>query len=153
MIQGRPIEILLAEDNPGDVDLTKEAFEEAKMANNLHVTEDGEATISFLKKEGEYENSPTPDIILLDLNLPKVSGHEILDFIKTDENLKKIPVVILTSSEAEEDVVKSYNLHANSFITKPVDLEKFLKVVKTVEDFWLHVVKLPEHKTTEKDAV
>jgi len=143
MIPGQPIEILLAEDNPGDVELTRESFEEAKVANNLHVTEDGAKALSFLKKQGDYADKPRPDVILLDLNLPKVTGHEILEFIKEDDSLKRIPVVILTSSEAEEDIVKSYNLHANSYITKPVDLDKFLKVVKTVEDFWLHVVRLP----------
>ncbi len=145
MIQGKPIDILLAEDNPGDVDLTREAFEEAKVANTLFVVEDGEDAMVFLKKEGVHKEKPTPDVILLDLNLPKRSGHDVLKFIKNDDKLKRIPVIILTSSEADEDILKSYNLHANSFITKPVDLKKFLEVVKTVEDFWLRIVKLPKN--------
>lgn len=145
MIMGKPIDILLVEDNPGDVDLTREAFEDAKVANNLFVAEDGEEAITFLKKEGKYQDTPTPDVILLDLNLPKKSGHEVLEFIKNSDGLKCIPVIILTSSEADEDILNSYNLHANSFITKPVDLEKFLDVVKTVEDFWLRIVKLPKN--------
>lgn len=140
---GKAIDILLVEDNPGDADLTREAFEDAKIANNLFVIEDGEDALAFLKKEGRHKTAPMPDVILLDLNLPKISGHEVLDFIKGDKELRRIPVIILTSSEADADILKSYNLHANSFVTKPVDLEKFLDVVKTVEDFWLRVVKLP----------
>lgn len=141
---GKTIDILLVEDNPGDADLTREAFEEAKIANNLFVAEDGEEAIFFLKRVEGFKDAPIPDVILLDLNLPKKSGHEVLDFIKNDDDLRRIPVIILTSSEADIDILKSYNLHANSFITKPVDLEKFLDVVKTVEDFWLRVVKLPK---------
>lgn len=145
MKYGKPIDILLAEDNPGDVDLTKEAFEEAKVANNLYVVEDGEDAIAFLNKEKQHKDKPTPDVILLDLNLPKKSGHEVLGYIKDHQDLKRIPVIILTSSQADTDVLKSYNLHANSFVTKPVDLEKFLDVVRTVEDFWLRIVKLPKN--------
>lgn len=141
---GKTIDILLVEDNPGDADLTREAFEDAKIANNLFVAEDGEEAIFFLKRVEGFKDAPIPDVILLDLNLPKKSGHEVLDFIKNDDDLRRIPVIILTSSEADIDILKSYNLHANSFITKPVDLEKFLDVVKTVEDFWLRVVKLPK---------
>lgn len=145
MKYGKPIDILLAEDNPGDVDLTKEAFEEAKVANNLYVVEDGEDAIAFLNKEKQHKDKPTPDVILLDLNLPKKSGHEVLGYIKDHQDLKRIPVIILTSSQADTDVLKSYDLHANSFVTKPVDLEKFLDVVRTVEDFWLRKVKLPKN--------
>ena len=141
---GKAIDILLVEDNPGDADLTREAFEDAKIANNLFVAEDGEEALYFLKKTEGFKDVPTPDVILLDLNLPKVSGHEVLNFIKNNDSLRRIPVIILTSSETDIDILKSYNLHANSFITKPVDLEKFLDVVKTVEDFWLRVVKLPK---------
>ncbi len=140
---GRPIDILLVEDNPGDVRLTQEALKEAKVRNDLHVVSDGVAAIAFLRKQGIYKDVPRPDIILLDLNLPKKSGHEVLTEIKSDDNLKRIPVVMLTVSKAEEDIIKSYNLHANCFVTKPVDLNQFLTVVKSIEDFWLTIVKLP----------
>lgn len=140
---GKPVEILLVEDNPADVRLMKEALKDAKMRNILHVVEDGVDAMAYLHREGKYSNAVSPDIILLDLNLPKKSGIEVLQEVKGDENLKKIPVVILTTSKSEEDIVKSYNLHANCYITKPVDLDQFMKVVKTTEDFWLTIVKLP----------
>lgn len=140
---GKPVEILLVEDNPADVRLMKEGLKDAKMRNNLHVVEDGVNAMAYLRREGNYSNAVSPDIVLLDLNLPKKSGIEVLQEIKGDENLKKIPVVILTTSKSEEDIVKSYNLHANCYITKPVDLDQFMKVVKTTEDFWLTIVKLP----------
>lgn len=139
----RPVEILLVEDNPGDVDLTREALENTKMHNNLHVAVDGEEAMAFLRKKGKYKNTPYPDIIMLDLNMPKKDGREVLAEIKADEYLRKIPVVILTTSSAEEDVLKAYNLHANCYITKPIDLNQFLKVVKSIEDFWLSIVVLP----------
>jgi chemotaxis family two-component system response regulator Rcp1 len=140
---GKPIEILLVEDNPGDVRLTKEALKEGKVHNNLHVAVDGVEAMAFLHREGRYSKMPRPDIILLDLNLPKKDGREVLAEIKHDKNLKIIPVVVLTTSAAEEDILKTYDLHANCYITKPLDLEKFISVVKMVEDFWLSIVKLP----------
>jgi len=127
---GKPIDILLVEDNPGDVRLTQEAFKEGKMRNNFFVVRDGVEALDFLFKKGEFNNVPRPDIILLDLNLPKKDGQEVLEVIKADENLRQIPVVILTTSKAEEDILKTYNLHANCFITKPVELEEFMRVVK-----------------------
>ena len=139
----RAIEILLVEDNPGDVDLTKEALANSKMHNTLHVVMDGMEAMEFLHSEGKYAGVDHPDIILLDLNLPKKDGREVLAEIKADEYLRKIPVVILTTSSAEEDVLKAYNLHANCYITKPIDLNQFLKVVKSIEDFWLSIVVLP----------
>ncbi len=143
-IMGRPIEILMVEDSPGDVRLTLEAFKESKVKNRLYAVSDGIEAMAFLRKEGKYINTPRPDLILLDLNLPKKDGRELLAEIKTDENLKRIPVVILTISQAEEDILGTYDLHANCYITKPVDLDKFLKVVKSIEDFWLTIVKLPK---------
>ena len=140
---GRPIEILLVEDNPGDIRLTKEAFKEGKLKNHLNVVEDGKEAISFLKKEGQYADAPRPDLILLDLNLPKKDGREVLSEIKVDKNLKRIPVVILTTSKAEEDILKTYNHHANCYITKPVDMDQFINVVKYIEDFWFTIVRLP----------
>jgi chemotaxis family two-component system response regulator Rcp1 len=137
------IEILLVEDNPGDVRLAVEALRDAKVANRLHVVEDGVEAMSFLRREARYADVPRPDLILLDLNLPRKDGREVLAEIKQDADLKRIPVVILTSSAAEQDVMQAYNLHANCYITKPVDLDQFLKVVKSIEDFWLMVVKLP----------
>lgn len=139
----KEIEILLVEDNPGDVRLTQEAFKTGKVHNTLHVVWDGEEAMAFLNREGDYKDAPRPDIILLDLNLPKKDGREVLKDIKSDENLKSIPVVVLTTSSAEEDILKSYNLHANCYITKPVDLDKFLTIVQYIEDFWLSIVKLP----------
>jgi two-component system, chemotaxis family, response regulator Rcp1 len=143
MINGKPIEILLVEDNPGDYRLAMEVFKEAKVNNTMHIVTDGEEAIKYLKKEGKYDDSPRPDLILLDLNLPKKDGKEVLAEIKDDDNLKRIPVVILTVSSAEEDIVKSYNLHANAYITKPIDLDQFINVVRSIEDFWLSIVKLP----------
>ena len=140
---GRPIEILLVEDNPGDVRLTREALKEDKVRNNLHVVEDGLAALAWLRREGEFASVPRPDIILLDLNLPKKDGREVLSEIKTDNDLKRIPVVVLTTSKAEEDVLRAYNFNANCYITKPVDLEQFVRVVKAIEEFWLTIVKLP----------
>jgi len=139
----KSIDILLVEDNPGDVRLTQEVLKEAKVKNELHIVCDGVEAMAFLRKEGKYKNVSTPDMVLLDLNLPRKSGHEVLNEIKTDENLKRIPVVILTVSKDEEDIIKSYNLYANCFITKPVNLQQFLSVVKSIEDFWLTIVKLP----------
>ncbi len=138
-----PIEILLVEDSPGDVRLTKEALRDAKVRNNLHVASDGMDAMAFLRRQGGYANAPRPDLVLLDLNLPKKGGRAVLEEIKLDPNLKSIPVVILTTSAAEEDILRSYQLHANCYITKPVDLEQFLKVVKTIDNFWLAIVKLP----------
>jgi CheY-like chemotaxis protein len=137
------INILLVEDNPGDVRLTQEALEEGKMINKLHVVEDGVEAMAFLRQEEKYADAVRPDLILLDLNLPKKDGREVLSEIKADERLKRIPVVILTTSRAEEDIVKTYDYHANCYITKPVDLDQFIKIVKSIEDFWLTVVRLP----------
>ena len=139
----RPVEILLVEDNLGDMRLTKEALKEGKVYNNLHWVKDGVEALEFLRRQGSYAESPSPDIILLDLNLPKMDGREVLSVIKNDEKLKHIPVVILTTSKAEEDVVRSYDLHANCYVTKPVDLEKFIFVVSSIDRFWLSVVTLP----------
>jgi chemotaxis family two-component system response regulator Rcp1 len=138
-----PIEILLVEDNPGDVRLTKEALKEGKVYSNLHTVKDGVEAMEFLRRQGKYAAVPRPDIILLDLNLPRKDGREVLEEIKSDDLLKRIPVVVLTTSKAEEDVVRTYNLHANCYVTKPVDLEKFMVVVKTIDTFWLTVVTLP----------
>jgi len=138
-----PIDILLVEDSPADVRLTREALKEAKVLNTLHVVEDGVTALAFLRKEGQYALQPNPDLILLDLNLPKKDGREVLAEIKQDESLKRIPVVVLTTSRAEEDVVRSYNLHANAYVTKPVDLKQFLEVIRAIEAFWLAVVTLP----------
>ena len=140
---GKAIEILLVEDNPGDVTLTTEALEDSKIVNNLHVAEDGEEAIEFLRQQGQFANSPRPDLILLDLNLPKKDGREVLQEIKADDSLKSVPVVVLSMSSAEEDILKSYNLHANCYINKPVDLHEFAKVVSSIEDFWFTIVKLP----------
>jgi chemotaxis family two-component system response regulator Rcp1 len=140
---GRPIEILLVEDNPGDVRLTREALKEGKVRNNLQVAIDGMDALEFLKKEGKHRDADTPDLILLDLNLPKMDGRELLEKIKEDPALKRIPVVILTTSKAERDIVTSYDLHANCYITKPVDLEQFITVVQSIENFWMTIVKLP----------
>lgn len=141
---GQPIEILLVEDNPGDVRLTREVFKEGKVRNNLSVASDGVEALAFLRREGEYADAPRPDVILLDLNLPRKDGREVLAEIKEDPDLRRLPVVVLTTSQAEQDILKSYNLHANCYITKPVDLERFITVVKSIETFWLSVVKLPQ---------
>lgn len=138
-----PIEILLVEDNPGDVRLTKEAIKEGNISNNLYVVGDGIEALDFLRKKGIYGNVPRPDIVLLDLNLPRKNGREVLAEIKADALLKSIPVIILSTSEAENDVLKSYELNANCYVTKPVDLDDFMNVVKSIEDFWLSIVKLP----------
>jgi len=140
----RGIEILLVEDNPGDVRLTEEALKEGKILNSLNVVADGVDAMAFLHREGKYSDAPRPQLILLDLNLPKKDGREVLAEIKKDQELKRIPVVILTSSAAEQDIVKTYNLHANCYITKPVDLDQFIHVVKSIEQFWLTVVQLPQ---------
>ena len=138
-----PIEILLVEDNPADVRLTREALKEEKLHNNLSVVSDGVEALAFLRREGKYGKVARPDLILLDLNLPRKDGREVLEEIKRDERLKSIPVVVLTVSEAEGDILKSYNLHANCYIKKPIDLTQFSKVVKSIQDFWLTIVKLP----------
>jgi chemotaxis family two-component system response regulator Rcp1 len=140
---GMPLEILLVEDSPGDIRLTREAFKDAKVLVNLHVALDGEEAMAFLECKGTHVNSPRPDLILLDLNLPKKDGRAVLAEIKGNTMLQTIPVVILTTSASEADILKSYALHANCYITKPVDLEGFLKVVKSIDSFWLSVVKLP----------
>jgi len=137
------IEILLVEDNPGDVRLTQEALKDNKVRNHLSVVEDGEKAMAFLRRAGPYANAPRPDLILLDLNLPRKDGREVLKEIKENDELKRIPVVVLTTSKAEEDIVRSYNLHANCYITKPVDLDQFISIVKSIEDFWFCLVRLP----------
>ncbi len=144
---GSPIEILLVEDSAGDIRLTREALSEAKVSNVLSVARDGVEALDFLRKQNGHESAPRPDIILLDLNMPRMDGRELLQHIKADPALAAIPVVVLTTSKAEEDIVRSYQLHANCYITKPVDLDQFLKVVRSVEDFWLTVVKLPPKHT------
>ena len=136
-------EILLVEDNPGDVRLTREALKEGKVLNHLNVVDDGVEALAFLRREDKYANAVRPDLILLDLNLPKKDGREVLAEIKADVGLKKIPVVILTTSAAEQDVLKTYDLHANCYITKPVDLEQFIKIVRLIEDFWFTIARLP----------
>jgi CheY-like chemotaxis protein len=141
-----PVEILLVEDNPGDVRLTKEALKEGKVYSNLHWAKDGVEALEFLRHQGKFADVPRPDIILLDLNLPKKDGREVLSEIKNDDDLKRIPVVILTTSKAEEDVLRSYQLHANCYVTKPVDLDKFIVVVQSIDKFWLTVVTLPNGK-------
>ncbi|MFA5353060.1 MAG: response regulator [Thermodesulfovibrionales bacterium] len=140
---GRSIEILLVEDNPGDVRLTQENFKDSKIRNNLHVAVDGVEAMAFLRREGKYAGAVRPDLILLDLNLPRKDGREVLADIKADPNLRTIPVVVLTISKAEEDILRAYNLHANCYITKPIDLEQFSKIVTSIEDFWLSIVRLP----------
>lgn len=137
------VEILLVEDSPGDVRLTQEALKEAKVRNRLHVVMDGVEAMDYLKRRGRHADAPRPDVILLDLNLPRKDGREVLQEIKADPDLQTIPVVVLTTSRAEEDVIKAYENHANCYITKPVDFEQFIKVVKSIEDFWFTVVKLP----------
>jgi CheY-like chemotaxis protein len=140
---GQPIEVLLVEDDPGDVHMTREAFEDFKVANNLNVVSNGEDAIAFLRREGDYTDAPVPDLVLLDLNLPRKDGREVLREIKSDESLRHIPVVVLTTSSAEEDVLRSYDLHANAYVTKPVDFERFIEVVRRIDDFFVTVVRLP----------
>ncbi len=139
----KPVEILLVEDNPGDVRLTIEGLNEGKVKNNLRVVEDGAEALAYLRREGKYKDAVRPDLILLDLNLPKKDGREVLSEIKADADLRHIPVVVLTSSKAEQDILKAYSLHANCYITKPVDLDQFIAVVESIEDFWFTIVKLP----------
>ena len=140
---GIPVEILLVEDNPGDVRLAREGLSECKIRNNLHVVDDGVKAMAFLRRQDEYARVPRPDLVLLDLNLPRKDGREVLREVKEDEKLRTIPVVVLTTSKAEEDILKSYSLHANCYVTKPMGLEQFLDVVRSIEDFWFTIVKLP----------
>ena len=140
---GQPVEILLAEDNPGDARLTEKAFDRGNVVNNLHVVENGIETMKFLTREGEYREKPRPDIVLLDLNMPGKDGWEVLEEVRDDPELARIPVIVLTSSEAEKDIVKSYELQANAYLTKPVDFQGFLEIVDGFEQFWLSVVKMP----------
>ncbi|WP_054773882.1 response regulator [Methylogaea oryzae] len=134
---------MLVEDNPGDVRLTQEALYESKVRNNLNIVGDGQEALAFLRREGKYADAPRPDVILLDLNLPKKDGREVLAEIKADPSLKRIPVVVITSSEAEQDIIKSYDLHVNCYVSKPMDLDQFVRVVQSIETFWLTIVKLP----------
>ena len=140
---GKPIEILIVEDNEGDVGLIEEVFEEAKIKNNIHVAEDGEEAVLYLRGKGKFSGSPRPDIIILDLNLPKKDGREVLREIKEDSNLKNIPVVVLTTSGAEKDILRAYELHANAYVTKPIDFDQFINVIGSIVNFWLGVVQLP----------
>lgn len=140
---GAPIEILLVEDNPGDVRLTQEAVREAKIRNTLNVVNDGEQAIAYVRRQGPYADRRRPDLILLDLNLPRKDGREVLQDLKSDPDLHRIPVVVLTSSAAEQDILRTYDLYANAYVTKPVDLEQFMRVVSSIQDFWLNIVKLP----------
>jgi chemotaxis family two-component system response regulator Rcp1 len=142
-VNGNAVEILLVEDNPGDARLAREGLSECKIHNNLHIVDDGVKAMAFLRQRGDYAHVPRPDLILLDLNLPRKDGREVLREIKEDESLRLIPVVVLTTSKAEEDIVKSYSLHANCYVTKPLGLQQFLDVVKSIEDFWFTIVKLP----------
>jgi len=139
----RPIHILMVEDNPDDIELTVEALKDARVGNFLSVVQDGEEALSYLRRQGKYRQAARPDLILLDLNMPRKNGRDVLREVKNDPELKRIPVVILTTSQAEEDILHTYDLHANCYITKPVDFNQFLKVVRSIEDFWLTVVKLP----------
>lgn len=143
MNEWRPIEVLLVEDDQGDILLTREAFELNKVKNRLHVVNDGEQAMAFMRREGEYVEAPRPDLVLLDLNLPRMDGLEVLREVKADPRLLSIPVVILTTSEAEEDILRSYHLHANAYVSKPVDFEQFIRVVRQIDDFFVSVVKLP----------
>ena len=140
----KPIEILLVEDNDGDILLTKRALQKSKLSNNLHVVKDGTEALNFLKNKGKYKKAIRPDLILLDLNLPMKNGQEVLADIKHDDNLKRIPVVVLTTSSSDEDIKKSYSLHANCYITKPLDMDQFISVVNAIDDFWFSIVKLPD---------
>ena len=143
MSEPKLIDVLLVEDDPGDVLMTREAFEDYKVTNNLWVVPDGVSALEFLRKQGEHADAPTPDLVLLDLNLPRMDGREVLAELKADEVLRRIPVVVLTTSEAEEDVLRSYSLHANAYVTKPVDFERFIEVVRAIDDFFVSVVRLP----------
>ncbi len=147
------VEILLVEDNEGDIELTKEAFEEAKFRNNLHIAEDGDEALDYLFKRNGHEGAVTPDVVLLDLNLPGTDGREVLETIKADDVLKRVPVIVLTSSSAERDIIESYNLHANCYIVKPVDAMKFMNVVQQIESFWVDIVCLaPQRDMTHVSA-
>ena len=141
----KAIDVLLVEDDPGDVLMTREAFKDNKLANRLSVVSDGVDAMAFLRKEDQYAGSPTPDLVLLDLNLPRMDGREVLAAMKSDPELRRIPVVVLTTSEAEEDVLRSYSLHANAYVTKPVDFDRFIEVVRKIDDFFVSVVRLPGH--------
>ena len=143
MADRKEIDVLLVEDDPGDVLMTREAFEENKVANRLAVVSDGESAMAYLRKQGQYADAPTPDLVLLDLNLPRMDGREVLAAMKRDDSLRSIPVVVLTTSEAEEDVLRSYALHANAYVTKPVDFQRFIDVVRQIDDFFVLVVRLP----------
>jgi CheY-like chemotaxis protein len=139
----RPIEVLLVEDDPGDVMMTREAFQDYKLHNQLHVVSDGAEAMAFLRQEGEYAGRPRPDLVLLDLNLPRMDGRQVLESIKSDPELASIPVVVLTTSENEDDVLRSYSLHANAYVTKPVDFQRFIEVIRQIDDFFVTVVRLP----------
>jgi len=141
--RGDPIEILLAEDNPGDAKLTRKALENGDIRNNLHVASDGVEAMQFLRQEGGYADAPRPDLLLLDLNMPKKDGRQVMEDMEADPSLRRIPVVVLTSSDAEEDIVRSYELNANAYLTKPVDFDGFVDIVNRLEDFWFEVVKMP----------
>ncbi len=143
-MKGHPIEILMAEDNPGDVRLTREALRDAKLHNNLTVVPDGVEALAYLRREGKYARAVRPDMILLDWNMPRKSGREVLEEVKADPALRRIPVVVLTSSQADEDIVKAYELHANCYVTKPVGLDQFIAAVQSIQDFWFTIVRLPE---------
>jgi two-component system, chemotaxis family, response regulator Rcp1 len=143
---GRPIDILLVEDNPGDVMLVEEVLSDSKVRNRLHVVSDGEQAMEFVRRQGKHAGAPRPDLILLDLNLPKKGGREVLREVKTHPDLKTIPVVVLSSSKSDDDVVNSYELHANAYILKPVDFHQFMKVMRAIEDFWFITVKLPPRR-------
>lgn len=145
-IPGQPIDILLVEDDPGDELMTREAFEDNKIGNTLHVAHDGQEALDFLYRQGAYADAPRPDLILLDLNLPKYDGRQILERIKADPELTHIPVVVLTTSAAEEDILRSYKLHANAYVTKPVDLDQFVTAIKHIDDFFVQVVRLPRQR-------
>ncbi|WP_455901624.1 response regulator [Rhodococcus gordoniae] len=142
-VSGRPIDVLLVEDDPGDELMTREAFEDNKIGNNLHVVRDGEEALDFLYRRGEFADAPRPDLILLDLNLPKYDGRQVLEHVKSDDDLTDIPVVVLTTSAAEEDILRSYKLHANAYVTKPVDLDQFIRAVRQIDEFFVQVVRLP----------
>ena len=146
LAEARPIEILLVEDDPGDVLITTEALEQSKLANNLHTVENGEEAVAFLRREGEYADAVRPDLVLLDLNLPRRDGREVLAEIKADPELRRIPVVVLTTSSSEEDVLRSYQLHANAYVTKPVDFEGFIEAIKQIDHFFVSVVQLPRER-------
>jgi CheY-like chemotaxis protein len=138
-----PIDLLLVEDDPGDVVMTREALSDARILHNLHVIDNGESAVAFLRQEGRYSDAPRPDLVFLDLNLPRLDGREVLALIKAEESLRQIPVVVLTTSDAEEDIARSYDLHANAYVTKPVDFDAFIHVVRQVDDFFLSIARLP----------